>query len=140
MDLPKTNLQRIYERKALGFNDKARALGARGLITAEDLARKPLECFYCEVGLAQGNSEFDHQIAFDRGGVNEPENIVRCCKDCNNRKFTKTPEEFKAYLDARWECPQCGKQYRPRYADWKRGHGTVCSRACSGRRRWRVGR
>jgi hypothetical protein len=132
----KTDLQRIYERKAKGFNDKARRLGLRGRVTAEDLARKPLVCHYCHVTLTQRDSEFDHVISFDAGGPNDPANIVRCCGDCNNRKFTKSVDEFIRYRDTTYTCVVCGNEFRPRYADERRGYGTTCSLACAARKRW----
>ena len=134
--MAKGNVQRIYERKAKGFNDKARALGLRGTVTAEDLARKPLQCHYYGIGLAQLNSEFDHVIPFDAGGPNDPGNIVRCCKECNNRKFTKSAEEFSRYTNTTYVCVVCGKEFRPRYADEKRGYGVTCSLSCAARKRW----
>lgn len=51
-------------------------------------------CPYClrEVPLSETNR--DHMIPRSRGGKNEPENIVRCCVECNAEKGSLTPEEY----------------------------------------------
>lgn len=128
-------IQRLYERRVLTFNRKAAALGLRGSVTAAQLAALPLTCTYCGVGLDHRWSEFDHVIPFDRGGPNTIDNIVRCCRDCNRSKFTKTPAEHVAYQSQTWICPVDGKEFRPRHNDWKNGNGIVCSRSCAAK--WR---
>jgi len=129
-------VQRAYDRRALSFNKKAAALGVRGRVTPEELASMPLECAYCGVELTHINSDFDHKVPFSKGGVNILDNIVRACGPCNGSKFTKTPEEHLAYLNTSWTCSVCGRDFRPRYADWRNGNGRVCSRRCAGKRRW----
>jgi hypothetical protein len=129
--MAKGDIQRLYDRRALYFNRKAVTLGVRGWVYPDELAAKPLVCFYCDIALDHRRSEFDHQVAFDRGGWNTIDNIVRCCKKCNGEKFTKTPEEWAEFLAQSFVCPVCGRTYRPRYADWKQGKGKVCSRRCA---------
>jgi 5-methylcytosine-specific restriction endonuclease McrA len=132
----KGHVQRQYDRRALTFNQKARAHGVRGFVTPEELAALPLACHYCGVELDHLNSDFDHVIPFARGGTNTIDNIVRACGPCNGAKFTKTPEEHEAYQKATWACMVCGKDFRPRHSDWRNGNGKVCSRRCAGKRRW----
>lgn len=134
--MAKGYIQRAYDRRALSFNQKASSLGIRGRVTPSDLAALPLACHYCGVELAHDNSDFDHKLPFARGGTNTIDNIVRACGPCNGAKFTKTPEEHAAYIEATWTCMVCGVEFRPRHSDWRNGNGKVCSRRCAGKRRW----
>ena len=129
-------IQRAYDRRALSFNQKANALGVRGRVTPDELARLPLLCVYCKIELTHDNSDFDHKLPFSRGGTNTIDNIVRSCGPCNGSKFTKTPEEHIAYTNQVWVCAVCGTDFRPRHSDWRNGNGRVCSRRCAGRLRW----
>jgi 5-methylcytosine-specific restriction endonuclease McrA len=51
-------------------------------------------CHWCGefVGLT---FEIDHVIPLSRGGVDDPSNIVVCCKTCNRSKGYKLPEEWE---------------------------------------------
>lgn len=133
-----TNQQRRLLRLADAMNRKAARLGTSGRITASDLAMVMLTyrvCPYCGIDLSDGGT-FDHRIAFDRGGSNTRDNLVRCCYDCQRRKFTKTPEEWLVFRDEWRTCASCGKRFKPRFADLQRGYAVTCSRSCSGKRRW----
>lgn len=132
MTSPKRRLGRI----AAGFNRKARLLGRRGVVLWTHLYQKPNECFYCGVGLGIMDGTWDHRVPFDQGGSNEPDNIVRCCYDCNRRKFSKTEEEFAEHKGMVATCGVCGKQWKPRYAERKRGMARYCSRSCAAKSRW----
>jgi hypothetical protein len=132
----KGHIQRLYDRRALYFNRKAISMGLHGTVTAEELVVLPLVCHYCGIGLTHSLTEFDHQIPFERGGSNTIDNIVRCCKHCNGTKFTKTPTEFLEFQEEPFLCIVCGRSFRPRYSDWKRGYGTTCSRKCAAKKRF----
>ena len=54
------------------------------------LRRDHHRCGYC--GKAAGT--IDHILPRSRGGQNTWENLVACCRDCNNRKANKTPQEM----------------------------------------------
>ena len=47
-------------------------------------------CLYCG---AKRNLTIDHVIPKSRGGKNVWQNLVTCCKTCNNKKNDMTPEE-----------------------------------------------
>lgn len=130
--------QRRLIRLAASMNKKARQVGATGTIVAADLARLELRfktCRYCRVGLEVGQGSFDHIVAFAQGGANEYHNLARCCMTCQRSKFTKSEEEHKEYSALVKTCA-CGKEYRPRYGDWRKGLGRYCSRSCSAKARW----
>lgn len=140
--MTQTVAQRRFVRLAGTMNAKARLLGVRGRVTAEDLGRIALRqpsCTYCKVGLAPTEGGFDHALPWDRGGTNEPANIVRSCLRCNRRKFTKTPEELAEFEKVMVTCrrPGCGNVFKPRYAEWKNGRATVCSLSCAAKLRKR---
>lgn len=129
-------LQRLLVRRAAAMNAKAAKLGAKGRVSAADLGQVILEsenlCNYCGIEVPPLEGSFDHVIPFDKGGFNGPGNIVRACFTCNRAKHTKSPEELAAYQALRVTCIVCGKEFRPRWADWKRGYGKTCSRVCAG--------
>ena len=128
--------ERRLNRLAASYNKKAAKYGVPGTVTAVSLARKPMVCSYCGIGLEVGQGTFDHVIPFDRGGTNEDSNIVRSCLSCNRKKFTKTPEEFVA-AQALWvQCEVDGKWFKPRWGEYQAGRARVCSRSCAGKKRW----
>ena len=49
------------------------------------------QCVYCG---STENLSLDHVIPFSRGGSDNPENLVTCCKSCNSSKGAKTPSEW----------------------------------------------
>jgi len=129
-------LERRFKRLAAGHNKKARTVGSPGQITYVDLYRvyekSEGACVYCGIGISPEHCSFDHVVPFINGGRNERENIVACCLTCQRGKFTKTPEEYAAWK-ALWRiCPVDGTRFKPRWADYQRGQGKYCSRACSG--------
>ena len=56
-------------------------------------------CFYCRVRLA-GGGEVDHKESLDRGGTNDPANLVLACLPCNRQKGPRDVEEFTRWLKA----------------------------------------
>jgi hypothetical protein len=102
------------------------------------LALLPDECFYCGIELSKMEGSYDHVIPWDQGGSNDPSNIVRCCLDCQRRKFNKTPEEFERHQKLTVTCalPGCDVTYQPRYAEYMRGMARYCSRSHAAASRW----
>lgn len=54
-------------------------------------------CPYCLKPIDPGELTKDHKNAYARFHDNSPENIVFCCKKCNNEKGMLTAEEYKLY-------------------------------------------
>jgi HNH endonuclease len=132
--------RRRLVRLASAINTKARRLGARGRISPEDLARIQLQqdqCEYCGVKLEIGQGSFDHRIAYDRGGQNILSNVTRCCFTCQREKFTKSVSEYDEYKTLTSKCVVCGKEFKPRWGEWKRGRARTCSHQCAAKLRWR---
>lgn len=126
-------------RLAAGYNRKARTYGLRGRITADELLMVEMthsECAYCGIALEIGHGSFDHIKAFDAGGENDITNIARCCMTCQRRKFTKSPDEYAQHQELTVQCSVCGSSFQPRWAEYKRGMGKVCSRSCAAKSRW----
>lgn len=51
-------------------------------------------CFYCGRRLNKHNITLDHMFPQDRGGATIPQNLVPCCKECNETKGKLNAEEF----------------------------------------------
>ena len=51
-------------------------------------------CAYCGKKLTRHNATFDHVIPLCRGGTNDKENLVWCCRECNHRKGSKLLSEW----------------------------------------------
>jgi len=136
--MTQTPEQRRFVRLAGSINAKASRLGVPGVVTAVDLAvtymKSEGHCSYCGIGIDPMHCSFDHVIPFHRRGPNVPANIVACCMTCQRGKSTKPPEEYEKARILRVSCEVCGKEYRPRWADYARGYGLTCSRSCSGKK------
>jgi hypothetical protein len=128
--------ERRLNRLAASYNKKAAQYGVPGFATSSSLARKPMECNYCHIGLEVGQGTFDHVKPFGKGGTNEDWNIVRSCLTCNRKKFTKTPAEYAEHQVLVVACSVCGKEYHPRWGEYINGRARVCSRVCAGKKRW----
>lgn len=134
--MTQTAAHRRYVRLAGSMNKKAALLERPGTITASDLAfafiAADWECPYCGIGIDPLHCSFDHVIPFDKNGNNEPSNVVACCLSCQRSKGTKTPEQYEFARKLLERCEVCGILFKPRWADYVRGYGKTCSRACAG--------
>jgi 5-methylcytosine-specific restriction endonuclease McrA len=52
-------------------------------------------CWYCGVALTRYNRTTDHVVATCRGGSDDAENKVACCRSCNFSKKGFSVEEFR---------------------------------------------
>lgn len=98
-----------------GANQHARRLGLSERLSFSDIDRLPTgPCFYCG---DPDPREWDHRIALAVGGPNRIENLVRCCRTCNQRKAHR-PESYllvPEYIDL--TCGWCWAPMRLRLAD-----------------------
>ena len=69
------------------------------------------ECQYCKKKLKLDNFTIDHVIPASQGGLKRWDNIVACCKACNQVKGNRTPKQAKMHLRS---TPKI-----PRYSDIK---------------------
>lgn len=60
--------------------------------------RDGYRCQFCAKHFKAADLTLDHVQPKSRGGSNRPENLVTACKDCNNRKGARTPEEARMPL------------------------------------------
>lgn len=139
--MPQTQEQRRLIRLASAYNKKAKRLGVRGTVTAQELysvSNYNRNCVYCGIGLEQGQGTFDHVIPLDNGGKNDFSNIVRACLTCNREKYTKLPAQLKEHRERMVTCerPGCGNVYKPRWAEYEAGRARLCSRRCAALMRW----
>lgn len=56
-------------------------------------------CYYCGVNLTKEKKTIDHKVPIIFGGVSILENIVPCCKHCNEEKSNLTDIQYKQYLN-----------------------------------------
>ena len=61
------------------------------------LLRDGYTCGYCGVK-SKKDLTIDHILPKSRGGANSYKNTVACCKECNNKKGDRTPEEAHMWL------------------------------------------
>ena len=54
-------------------------------------------CYYCGKKLDDENRTLDHQYPRDFGGISIPNNLVPCCKKCNEEKGNMTELEYYDY-------------------------------------------
>jgi 5-methylcytosine-specific restriction endonuclease McrA len=57
-------------------------------------------CYYCGRLLEPKDLTMDHIIPLARGGRSTKENLVPCCKECNNKKKTLLPIEWEEYMES----------------------------------------
>lgn len=55
-------------------------------------------CYYCRVPLTPTETHIDHMTPLSKGGALTIDNLVIACGDCNRMKFTRTADEFFAFL------------------------------------------
>lgn len=114
------------------MNMRARKVGARGIINPMNLAVLPHVCYYCGIELAFGHGTYDHRVALNKGGSNQPDNIVRCCITCQRKKFTKSEGEYRTFVAAgsvTCALEGCSISWTPRFAEQQRGMAKFCSRS-----------
>lgn len=61
-------------------------------------ARDRFQCQYCQKRFSSSDLTLDHVIPRAQGGTTCWENIVACCKDCNDRKRNRTPAQANMKL------------------------------------------
>jgi 5-methylcytosine-specific restriction endonuclease McrA len=80
-----SNKRRQRKLREKGGGDPARWAAIRVPI----LERDEYMCAYC----GRKADTVDHIIPKSKGGTEDPSNLVACCKRCNNRKQSRTPEQ-----------------------------------------------
>ncbi len=65
----------------------------------------PGRCYYCQQIVSFKTLTMDHLVPLTRGGRSTKDNLVPCCKDCNNKKKDMLPLEWEAYLESLPKAP-----------------------------------
>lgn len=55
-------------------------------------------CYYCRKKVGFKGLTMDHLVPLARGGRSTKDNLVPCCKECNNRKKSMLPLEWEEYI------------------------------------------
>ena len=58
-------------------------------------------CHYCGQQVAFKNITMDHLVPIARGGRSTKNNLVPCCKKCNNLKKSMLPLEWEEHINRR---------------------------------------
>ena len=56
-------------------------------------------CYYCSKMVIHKELTMDHLVPLARGGRSTKDNLVPCCKECNNKKKTMLPVEWEEYIN-----------------------------------------
>lgn len=56
-------------------------------------------CWYCGEKVGYANLTMDHITPLAQGGRSTKNNLVPCCKDCNNKKKSLLPIEWSEYME-----------------------------------------
>jgi len=56
-------------------------------------------CYYCDRKVGFKELTMDHIIPLSRGGSSTKDNLVPCCKACNNKKKNSLPVEWEDYMN-----------------------------------------
>ena len=56
-------------------------------------------CYYCSKLFKPKDLTMDHIVPLARGGRSTKDNLVACCKECNNKKKTLLPIEWEEYME-----------------------------------------
>lgn len=86
MSFPQPSVIKLEEYRRIPV--RANILSRRNI-----LLRDRFTCAYCKKKLTGVNLTLDHVVPKSRGGADEWSNLVACCRPCNNRKGSRTPEE-----------------------------------------------
>ena len=57
------------------------------------------ECYYCGRQVGIKALTMDHLVPLARGGRSTKDNLVPCCKECNNKKRTLLPVEWEEHIN-----------------------------------------
>jgi len=57
------------------------------------------KCYFCDKKTAFKNLTMDHLVPLSRGGMSTKDNLVPCCKTCNNKKKSMLPLEWEEYTE-----------------------------------------
>jgi 5-methylcytosine-specific restriction endonuclease McrA len=60
--------------------------------------RDAFKCQYCKIDFPRIDLTLDHVHPKSRGGTTSWENVVACCKKCNEKKADKLPRDFHLKL------------------------------------------
>jgi len=100
------NSATFFQRRGVRFNRKNVWLRDNG------------SCQYCGKPLPQSDFTFDHVVPRNRGGTTTWENVVVCCRKCNQRKGSKTLEEARMRLRSTPRRPK-SLPTKPQFVQWE---------------------
>lgn len=79
------------ERKRLQKSGSRRAYFA---FIAWSKEADSVSCYWCKADTAKGNRNIDHIVPLVKGGADSVANLCIACPTCNQRKGSKSPQEF----------------------------------------------
>ena len=91
MGMPAPSVIRLLEYIHIPYERKS-------LSRKSILLRDHNTCQYCGRTASTADLTLDHVVPRSRGGSSGWENLVACCRPCNNRKGDRTPDEARMRL------------------------------------------
>ena len=88
--------RRNVKTKEIKFTDLS--FECKPLDLQEMYDKDPL-CHYCRTELTSDNLSLDHKQPTSRDGDHSMDNLVMCCRDCNQLKLDRTYDEFLAFQE-----------------------------------------
>lgn len=80
--------------KRINLNDPIQ----RKRLRAELLIKTDRKCPYCGVQISHTTATFDHILPRSKGGTDDKDNIIVCCRRCNVKKDDSYVEWFKCWV------------------------------------------
>lgn len=62
------------------------------------IIKKGRRCYYCGILLKLVIASIDHKLPKSKGGLHTHDNLVACCKPCNEDKADRDVEGYRQYL------------------------------------------
>jgi hypothetical protein len=99
LDESMTVIYKSARSRGIGYYKRAKKSGVKNHLNTLDILRlfnaSRWECVYCGrimivSSTCPGGATFDHIIPMCRGGANMMNNVVPCCRSCNESKGSKT--------------------------------------------------
>lgn len=122
MRVRREDFLRLMKAIASRHNSRAKRKGVSGKLTGEELMRLYEDtCGLCASCLQDKQTELDHILSMQYGGLNTLDNVQFLCQDCHRNKREQSGEFYdsrrssptpvnRELIGERVKCPDCRKE------------------------------